>query len=266
MDVVQDEFIDRPRGLRTSVRLTGRVALTTLAVSAGMLIAATPAGAAPDPEVSFNEAQRQISDIGNGLAWYALMMCLAGLLISSSLWAIGSKGQNPGQELTGKRGIIVCCTAAFFIGATPSFINWLEKEAPGVDRSGVTNRANVSQGFSSLSDPISPVKPAPNGLVPAGPAAGDSSSLLPGGSSTGGLAPAGGTAPTGGLAPAGGGTAPAGTSKSPASSGSSGGLGPAGSSSTGSAPAGNGGLAPAGGSSGGGTSANPSAGGLVPAG
>jgi len=80
-----------------------------------------------------------LQTLSDGLAWYALMMCLVGMLISSSLWAIGSKGQNPGQELTGKRGFIVCLTAAFFIGAIPNFINWLDTQAKQADDSGVTS-------------------------------------------------------------------------------------------------------------------------------
>jgi len=73
-----------------------------------------------------------LQDLSNGLAWFALALCLAGLLISASLWAIGSKGQNPGQELTGKKGFIVCITAAFFIGALPGLMNFLSAQADGV--------------------------------------------------------------------------------------------------------------------------------------
>lgn len=80
-----------------------------------------------------------INRLSNGLAFYALIACVVGICVSASLWALGNKGQNPGTELTGKRGLILCCTAAFFVGALPGMVGWLDREAQRVDTTGVTN-------------------------------------------------------------------------------------------------------------------------------
>lgn len=79
-----------------------------------------------------------LTKLSRGLAWYALGTCMVGICVSSALWAMGSKGSNPGQELTGKRGLVLCLTAAFFIGALPGMINWLENQAARSDEAGVT--------------------------------------------------------------------------------------------------------------------------------
>lgn len=86
--------------------------------------------------VRFNTAN--IQRLSSWLAWMALLSCIIGMFISAALWAAGSKGQNPGQELTGKKGMILCCTAAFFVGALPGMLNWLEARARDADVTGVT--------------------------------------------------------------------------------------------------------------------------------
>jgi hypothetical protein len=80
-----------------------------------------------------------LQSLSNGLAYLALFASLIGLLVASILWAMGSKGQNPGQELTGKRGFIVCLTAAFFVGAAPNMVNWLTDLSKEADSAGVTS-------------------------------------------------------------------------------------------------------------------------------
>jgi hypothetical protein len=86
--------------------------------------------------INFNTSN--IRKLSGWLAWLALLACIIGIFISASLWALGSKGQNPGQELTGKKGMILCCTAAFFVGAMPNLLNWLEGAAHQADTTGVT--------------------------------------------------------------------------------------------------------------------------------
>lgn len=79
-----------------------------------------------------------LQTLADWLARIALAVCVGGILISCALWAIGSKGQNPGQELTGKRGIVLCITAAFFIGILPQMIDYFETLAAREDQTGVT--------------------------------------------------------------------------------------------------------------------------------
>lgn len=77
-------------------------------------------------------------EFSDGLAWYLLILCVAGMLISAAAWAMGSKGQNPSTELNGKKGFIVCLVVSFMCGAVGPTINWLQKEATFIDDAGVT--------------------------------------------------------------------------------------------------------------------------------
>ena len=70
-----------------------------------------------------------VISLSNGLLFFALAVCIAGILVSAILWAAGSKGQNPGQELTGKRGIIVCVVAALILGAVQPILDNLDTNA-----------------------------------------------------------------------------------------------------------------------------------------
>jgi hypothetical protein len=101
----------------------------------------TATGANATGNIKFNTAN--IARLSGWLAWAALMTCIIGICISAALWAAGSKGQNPGQELTGKKGIILCCTAAFFVGALPAMLSFLEDKAREADVTGVTGSAGT---------------------------------------------------------------------------------------------------------------------------
>lgn len=91
-----------------------------------------PAPAFTPADTSSIETEN-VQQLADGLAYYALVACVIGMIVSASLWAMGSKGQNPGQELTGKKGFVLCCTAAFFVGATPAFVNYLNRAADTIN-------------------------------------------------------------------------------------------------------------------------------------
>lgn len=112
-------------------------------------IADADSGTAPIGGNNANDLETaNIINLSNWLAGMALLMCVAGVCVSCALWAVGSKGQNPGQELTGKRGLVVCGTAAFCIGALPHMIGWLERLSVSLDSTGVTD----NQGITPLND------------------------------------------------------------------------------------------------------------------
>lgn len=130
--------------------------VTASAITAFVVFTGTPAFAAGqpakfDPATGLNTAN--LEWFSNGLAYYALLAALVGLLVSASLWALGSKGQNPGTELTGKKGIILCCTAAFFIGALPAMISYLERQAKQLDTNGITAASPISGRPTVLAPP-----------------------------------------------------------------------------------------------------------------
>ena len=118
-------------GAKRKQRSRSAKATVFFAVLLPVLIATNSAASAAEFDSS------NLQNMSDGLAWYALWMCVTGILISSGMWAMGSRGQNPGQELTGKKGFIVCLTAAFFVGATPATISWLQHQADLADTDGV---------------------------------------------------------------------------------------------------------------------------------
>jgi hypothetical protein len=80
-------------------------------------------------------------DLTNGLEYYAMAVCIAGVLVSTILWVTGSRGQNPGQELTGKRGIILCVTAAFVLGAIPHIATQVANIAHHIGTAGIKSES-----------------------------------------------------------------------------------------------------------------------------
>ena len=80
---------------------------------------------------------KNVNTLGNGFAFWALLACIAGIFGSAALWAMGSKGQRPGTELAGKKGIVVCVTAAFFVGALPAWSAYLDDVSKKADPDGV---------------------------------------------------------------------------------------------------------------------------------
>ena len=90
-----------------------------------------------------------IEQVINGLEYWALMFCIVAIVIAAILWAVGSKGNNPGQELTGKRGIIVAVTAALFIGGIPSIMSFVTTNASQVDTVGV-----LTSGYPQPTDTL----------------------------------------------------------------------------------------------------------------
>ena len=78
-----------------------------------------------------------IEKFASGTLYFAIAACIVAILFSSILWAAGSKGQNPGQELTGKKGLIIAVTAAFFLGSIPAIMGFLDVASRGADQNGV---------------------------------------------------------------------------------------------------------------------------------
>jgi hypothetical protein len=125
-----------PRRARTS--LFGRMGVAVFSLGLAMVSVFTQGSMAAAATSTLDTSSLQ--KLTNGLAWFALLTCIGGIVVSASMWALGSKGQNAGTELIGKKGFIVCLTAAFFIGAVNPMIEWLDKKASSsdVDKAGVT--------------------------------------------------------------------------------------------------------------------------------
>jgi len=62
----------------------------------------------------------------NGLFFYTLLLCLAGLLISVVVWVFASRTQNYHHAGMGRQGTIVAAAGALVAGAAPALINFFQ--------------------------------------------------------------------------------------------------------------------------------------------
>lgn len=62
----------------------------------------------------------------NGLFFYTLLGCLAGLLISVLVWVFSSRAQNYHHAATGRQGTIIAAGGALIAGAAPALINFFQ--------------------------------------------------------------------------------------------------------------------------------------------
>ena len=62
----------------------------------------------------------------NGLFFYTLIGCLAGLLISILVWVFSSRAQNYHHATLGRQGTIIAFFGALIAGAAPALINFFQ--------------------------------------------------------------------------------------------------------------------------------------------
>jgi hypothetical protein len=60
----------------------------------------------------------------DGLAGFALVFCLIGLVVGAGMWALGSNSSNYNQTLVGKRAVVISAVAALLIGGAAAIINF----------------------------------------------------------------------------------------------------------------------------------------------
>jgi hypothetical protein len=65
-----------------------------------------------------------VQSIADGIAWWALLLSLLGLVIGAASWAIGSHSANYQYATSGRRAVLVSGLAALIIGAAPALINF----------------------------------------------------------------------------------------------------------------------------------------------
>lgn len=62
----------------------------------------------------------------NGLFFYTLLGCLAGLFVSVLVWVLSSRAQNFHHAAAGRQGTIVAAAGALIAGAGPALINFFQ--------------------------------------------------------------------------------------------------------------------------------------------
>lgn len=96
----------------------------------GIILLAQKVDLNPDPgELPGGEVLQSLT---NGIAGFALIFCLIGLVLSAGLWALGSNSNNYQQTFVGKRGFAVCAMGALLIGAAAAIINFFYGAGQGV--------------------------------------------------------------------------------------------------------------------------------------
>jgi hypothetical protein len=68
-----------------------------------------------------------LQNLVNGLAGWALVAAMAGLVVGAGLWAIGAHAQNYNQTSIGRRAVLASIGAAILIGAAPVLVNFFFK-------------------------------------------------------------------------------------------------------------------------------------------
>ena len=89
-----------------------------------LVVASTGVGGNPNPNGM--PGSSALEKLISGVAFWALLAALGGLLISSAVWALSSHSGNYHHSAAGRRGAVVSAVAAFLVGAAPAIIAFFE--------------------------------------------------------------------------------------------------------------------------------------------
>ena len=73
-----------------------------------------------------------LQQLTNGLAGWALIAAMVGILIGAVMWAFGHYSQNYQQAYNGRRGVMVSALAAVLIGGAPHIVTFLQRMGQGI--------------------------------------------------------------------------------------------------------------------------------------
>ena len=88
------------------------------------IVAATGVGGTPNP--GGLPGSTALESLISGLAFWALLAALGGLLISAAVWALSSHSGNYHHSALGRRGTVISAVSAFLVGAAPAIIGFFE--------------------------------------------------------------------------------------------------------------------------------------------
>jgi MFS family permease len=67
-----------------------------------------------------------LNKLSQGIAQWALIAALVGIVVGAAAWGLGHYSQNYHQAYNGRKGLLVSAAAALVIGAAPSVITFFE--------------------------------------------------------------------------------------------------------------------------------------------
>jgi hypothetical protein len=89
-----------------------------------VIVAATKLGGDPNP--GGLPGSRALESLVGGVAFWALLASLAGLIISAAVWALSSHAGNYHHAGMGKRGTLISAGSAMLVGAAPAIVSFFE--------------------------------------------------------------------------------------------------------------------------------------------
>jgi hypothetical protein len=89
-----------------------------------LVVAATSVGGTPNPNGL--PGSTALEKLISGVAFWALLAALGGLLVSAAVWALSSQSGNYHHSAAGRRGTMISALAAFLVGAAPAIIAFFE--------------------------------------------------------------------------------------------------------------------------------------------
>jgi hypothetical protein len=88
----------------------------------GVLAAVRPVTV--DPKPTGLPGSRVLQSLIDGLAFWALLGCLAAMIIAAAIWAFASHSNNHHYAANGRRGLVTAALAALAIGASAALVNF----------------------------------------------------------------------------------------------------------------------------------------------
>ena len=77
-----------------------------------------------NPKASGLPGSQVLQSLVDGLAFWALLACLAGMVVAAAVWAFASHSNNHHYSASGRRGLLVSALAALAVGASAAIVNF----------------------------------------------------------------------------------------------------------------------------------------------
>ncbi|MBA3621779.1 MAG: DUF6112 family protein [Actinomycetota bacterium] len=84
------------------------------------------------PDASALPGSGKLASLVNGLGFWALLACLAAVLLGAAFWAIGSRSSNYGAVGNGKSMVFGGALGAALIGASAALVNFFFTAGSGI--------------------------------------------------------------------------------------------------------------------------------------
>ena len=94
-----------------------------------MLLAQVP-DVSPDPGGLPGGAT--IQKLVGGLAWYAILACLTGVIVVGAMWGISASSNNAYGVMTGKRAVVMSLLGAMVIAAASTLVGFFVDAGNGI--------------------------------------------------------------------------------------------------------------------------------------